>query len=205
MQSDGAKDSGVEINTIGTRHLVAAVGTPDFKADYVNKKIDGWIAAIKKLTVIAASQPHAAFAAFTQCMQGQWTFLCRSMPDVAHLFVRLEDEIHLHFLPSLLRREINSLERAVLSLPARFGGLGILKPNVISVDAHENSMRLSAPLVKLIIKQEMNLEPTEINFDVKQTRMQIDEDIEKMQKAKLEQLMLEASEVLKSALKNTIE
>ena len=111
----------------------------------------------------------------------------------------------MHFLPSLLRREINSLERAVLSLPARFGGLGILKPNVISVDAHENSMRLSAPLVKLIIKQEMNLEPTEINFDVKQTRMQIDEDIEKMQKAKLEQLLLEAPEVLKSAMKNTVE
>ena len=108
----------------------------------------------------------------------------------------------MHFLPSLLCCEINSLERAVLSLPARFGGLGILKPNVISVDAHENSMRLSAPLVKLIIKQEMNLEPTEINFDVKQTRMQIDEDIEKMQKAKLEQPLLEAPE---AALKNNVE
>ena len=66
-------------------------------------------------------------------------------------------------------------------------------------------MRLSALLVKLIIKQEMNLEPTEINFDVKQTRMQIDEDIEKMQKTKLEQLLLEAPEVLKSAMKNTVE
>jgi hypothetical protein len=72
LQVDGAKDSGVEINTTGTRHLGAAVGTKEFKADYVNKKIDGWIAALKKLAVVATSQPHAAFSAFTQCMQGQW-------------------------------------------------------------------------------------------------------------------------------------
>ena len=125
LQIDGTKDSGIEINTTGTRHLGAAVGTPKFKTDYVNKKIDGWIAAVKKLAVIASSQPHAAFAAFTQCMQGQWTFISRAMPDVSHLFLRLEEVIRLHFLPALLRRHVNDIERQVLSLPARLVGLGI--------------------------------------------------------------------------------
>ena len=75
----------------------AAVGTKEFKADSVNKKIDGWIAALKKLAVVATSQPHAAFSAFT-CMQGQWTFLSRSMPDISPLFERLEAVIRLEFI-----------------------------------------------------------------------------------------------------------
>jgi len=90
VKAEGAKDSGIEINTTGTRHLGAAVGTEKFKAEYVNTKIDGWIFALKKLSAIATSQPHAAFAAFTQCMQSQWTFLSRSMPEISPLFVRLE-------------------------------------------------------------------------------------------------------------------
>ena len=125
LQTDGTKDSGVEINTTGTRHLGAAVGTSDFKAEYVNKKIDSWISALNKLSMVAASQPHAAFAAFTQCMQGQWTFICRAMPDVSPLFLRLEEAIRMTFLPALLRRQVNDLEREVLSMPARMGGLGI--------------------------------------------------------------------------------
>ena len=103
VKVEGAKDSGVEINTTGTRHLGAAVGTVKFKEEYVNTKIDGWIAALLKLSAIATSEPHAAFSAFTQCMQGQWTFLSRSMPGISHLLERLEKVIRLHFLPALLR------------------------------------------------------------------------------------------------------
>jgi hypothetical protein len=149
LRVEGAKDSGVEIATTGTRHLGAAVGTQDFKDAYVNKKIDGWVEALKTLAAVASSQPHAAFAAFTQCMQGQWTFLARSMPGISPLFERLEDVIRLTFLPALLRRNINDFERDVLSLPARHGGLGITKPQVECVNAHENSMKVSAPLIKL--------------------------------------------------------
>src|ERR1700710_1685258 len=50
VKVEGAKDSGVEINTTGTRHLGAAVGTVKFKEEYVNTKIDGWIAALLKLS-----------------------------------------------------------------------------------------------------------------------------------------------------------
>ena len=75
VQTEGSKDSGIEINCEGTRHLGAAVGNPEFKQSYVKQKIDNWILAVKKLAGIAATQPHAAFSTFTQCLQGQWTFL----------------------------------------------------------------------------------------------------------------------------------
>ena len=101
---------------------------------------------LKKLTEIARSQPHAAFAALTQCLQSQWTFLTRAMPDVAHLFQPLEEEIRVRFLPSLLKREINDQERSLFSLPARLGGLGIQNPTEACEYSFANSMRVSDPL-----------------------------------------------------------
>jgi len=121
-------------------------------------------------------------------MQGQWTFISRAMPDVSHLFLRLEEVIRLEFLPALLRRQVNDIEREVLSLPARLGGLGISKPHCNSVDAHENSKRLSQPLIKLILRQELELDPVEI-VEVKHLRLKIDEESEKIQALKLESLL----------------
>ena len=93
-------------------------------------------------------------------MQGQWTFLSRSMPGISPLFQRLEDVIRMTFLPALLRRNVNDFERNVLSLPARLGGLGISLPQVETVNAHENSLRVSAPLTRLILRQELELDPS---------------------------------------------
>ena len=107
VKTDGSKDSGIEVITEGTRHLGAAVGTTEFKRSYIAKKVDNWISALKRLTLIAASEPHAAYSAFTQCLQGQWTFVCRSMPCASELFQPLEDTIRSTFLPTLLKRDVN--------------------------------------------------------------------------------------------------
>jgi hypothetical protein len=66
--------------------------------------VDNWILAVKKLADIATTQPHAAFAAFTQSLQGQWTFLSRAMPEVSHLFQPLEDAIRSNFIQSVKAR-----------------------------------------------------------------------------------------------------
>ena len=126
IQTEGAKDSGVEIISNGTRHLGAAVGTEDFKHSYVKKKVDSWI--------------HAVFAAYTHCLQSQWTFLCRSMPGTPALFEPLEDAIRQVLIPALLRREVSDLERDLISLPARMGGLGICKPTEQCIISHTNSL-----------------------------------------------------------------
>ena len=123
VHTDGSKDSGVEIITTGTRHLGAAVGTEEFKHKYVKQKVDVWIECVKILSKIASSEPHAAFSTYTHCLQSQWTFLCRTMPGTPLLFQPLEDVIRKVFIPSLLRREVNDLERDLLSLPARMGGM----------------------------------------------------------------------------------
>ena len=101
---EGSKDTGIEINCEGTRHLGAAVGSSSFKQSYIKQKVDGWIHAVKKLAGIAATQPHAAYAAFTHCLQGQWTFLSRAMSGTSDMFKPLEDVIRADFIRSLLRR-----------------------------------------------------------------------------------------------------
>ncbi|MCY7393226.1 MAG: hypothetical protein LH647_17540, partial [Leptolyngbyaceae cyanobacterium CAN_BIN12] len=73
------------------------------------------------------------------------------------------------------------------------------------VDAHENSKKLSEPLVKLILRQELELDPEEIAGEVKHLRMQIDETSEKLQATKLEALLLRVSPEMKNAMKNTVE
>ena len=107
VQTEGSKDSGIEINCEGTRHLGAAVGNSKFKKSYITQKVNNWICAVKKLDDIAVTQPHAAFASFTQCLQGQWTFLCRAMPGTSELFKPLEATIRADFIRALLRRDVN--------------------------------------------------------------------------------------------------
>jgi len=200
IQTEGAKDSGVEIISNGTKHLGAAVGTEDFKHSYVSKKVD-WIQCVKTLSTVAASEPHAAYAAYTHCLQSQWTFLCRSMPGTPALFQPLEDTIRMVFIPALLRREVNDLERDLISLPARMGGLGISKPTEECLISHTNSVYVSAPLVRLVQRQELEFDPVELSDEVKKLRYDVDKENEVRNKAKLDVILENAPPELKLALK----
>ena len=104
IQTEGSKDTGVEVTSEGTRHLGAAVGHTDFRHGYIKEKVKQWVKIVHKLAEVAVTQPHAAFAAFTHCLQGQWTFLSRTMPDCAEHFQPLEDVIQQDFIHTLFKR-----------------------------------------------------------------------------------------------------
>ena len=61
------------------------------------------------------------------------------MPVAVELFQPLEDAIRGEFLPTLLKRDVNELERDLISLPVRLGGMGISKPIKQCEIAHFNS------------------------------------------------------------------
>ena len=56
------------------------------------------------------------------------------------------------FLPTLLGRTVNDLERELVSLPARFAGLGIANPCTQCEKVIQEE--LTAPLLELILAQE---------------------------------------------------
>ena len=61
---DVFRGSGVQITKEGNQHLGVAVGSNSFREKYVKDKVATWIEEIDRLTSIAKSQPHAAYAAF---------------------------------------------------------------------------------------------------------------------------------------------
>ena len=181
IQLDGSKDQltqvgaqGVEIVTTGARHLGAAVGTLQYKHTYISKKVEAWVGAVKTLADIAMTEPQAAFAAYTHCLQSQWTFLCRTMPGTPELFQPLEDAIRKVFIAKLFRRDVSERERDLLSLPARLGGMGITKPTEEAAIASANSMYVSDPLVRLVARQEFALDPTALLDQIKKLRRDVD-------------------------------
>ena len=201
VQSDGAKDTGVELTVEGTRHLGAAIGTPGFKAQFIEKKVLSWIASVKRISQIATTQPHAAFVIFTHCLQRQWTFVSRSVPAISLLLQPLENEIRLSFIPSLLQRNVNDSERLLLSLPARFGGMGILNPAAECDDAHANSMSISEPLIRLILRQETDFDPKELETTVKEIRKEIDSKNDTRHKDRLNEILIHALPEMKQSIK----
>ena len=104
------------------------------------------------------------------------------------------------FIKALLKRDVNDRERDMLSLPARLGGLGIGKPTEECLIAHTNSVYICAPLVRLIKRQEYDLDPSELSREVKSLRLDIDNETDTRLKAKLDVILDNAPAELKKAV-----
>jgi len=127
------------------------------------------------------------------------------MPANPQLFQPLEDSIRTVFIPALLRREINDLERDLFSLPARMGGMGICKPTEQCISSHNNSNYVCAPLVRLVQRQELEFDPSELYVEVKKLRGDVDDENDSRSKARLGLVLENAPPELKLALKAATE
>ena len=83
------------------RHLGAAIGTRSFVEGYVHHKVSKWVQEVECLSSITATQPHAAYVAFTHGLTSKWTYLARTIPNLEELFKPLENAIRQQLLPSL--------------------------------------------------------------------------------------------------------
>ena len=71
----------------------------------------------------------------------------------------LEDTIRLKFLPALIGQNApNNIERDLLALPARLGGIGIIDPIQLSASHYTTSKNVS--LVSLILQQSTSYMPS---------------------------------------------
>ena len=125
--------TGINVTTEGKRHLGAAIGSRSYTVEYVNGKVRKWSEEIIQLANIAKTQPHAAYCAYTHGLSSRWTFLSRTIPDIAELLQPLEDAIQQHLIPALTGcPPCSREERDLLALPVRLGGIGIINPVSIS-------------------------------------------------------------------------
>ena len=146
--------TGVSITAEGKRNLGAAIGTNSFVESYVKRKVSGWVHEVERLSSIAVTQPHAAYAAFTHGQTSKWTYLERTIPDIGDLLKPVENAIRQLFLPSLTgQNAFNDADRDLMALPVRLGGIGIIDPCRQSTANNNASEKITASLVALILQQ----------------------------------------------------
>ena len=117
----------------------------------------------------------------------------RTVPGISRLFEPLEDALRTKLIPALARgRAINDLDRRLLELPPRMGGLGIPNPVVVAEEEFQNSLRLTTSLVEKIVAQE---EQGEVNSqEIKIMKSDISKSKENKQKNDLQNLMGQLSQ-----------
>ncbi len=111
-----------------------------------------------KLSDIAKEEPQLAFAAYTKGLSHKWSYIQRTVRDVSEFFSPLEHTIRKVFISSLLGRQISDIERRLLSLPLRYGGMGIANPMVTCDREYEASISITESLKSLIINQQNSLD-----------------------------------------------
>ena len=175
--------TGINVTTEGKRHLGAAIGSRSYTVEYVADKVKKWSEEIRQLATIAKTQPHAAYCAYTHGLSSRWSYLSRTIPDIAELLQPLEDTIHQHLIPALTGRPpCSRIERDLLALPVCLGGIGIINPVSSSQRSFEASVRLTTPLVAAIATQDQDQTVDILKvIEVKASLRQSNRDYQKLQ------------------------
>ena len=148
------KDTGITITTEGQKHLVAVIGSPEFKSTFAKKLADKWVLELQELSKIAKTEPHAAYSNFVFSFKMKWNYYMRTIPNLIDHLQPLEDVISNDVVPSLFGSKVKDLVRRLVALPPKLGGMVITNPIEIANDEYENSIRLAQNLTKMIINQD---------------------------------------------------
>ena len=90
-------------------------------------------------------------------MTSKWTYVCRTIPEIDVLLRPLDEVIHQHFIPAITGcPPCSPLERQLLALPPRLGGLGLSNPSFDSQSEFESSKQVTASLVAMIVVLDLN-------------------------------------------------
>ena len=79
------------------------------------------------------------------------------MPDIQDLLEPLEDAISHMLIPAITERKCNQLDRNILALPVRLGGLGLGNPSLEARREYASSVEVTKPLVEQIVSQSHQL------------------------------------------------
>ena len=192
--------TGIKITLTGERHLGAVIGSPEFRSEYVRNKVHKWIDDVKQLALIAKEEPQAAYSAYTKALSMRWCFVQRTIPDTKDYFIPLEEVIREELIPAIIGRTVTDIERKILSLPVRMGGMGIQNPVLTADIEFENSINITRNLTALIEQQETDLR----NYDTENLK----DEIAKMKTEKEKKLMAQLDDVKQSVdnkLKRSLE
>ena len=102
------------------------MGTEEAIHEYVQELVADWVEQLDVLTSVAKSEPQAAYAAFTSGFKHKMTYFIRTIPNIAGDLKPLDEKINSDFIPAITEGHLcTSVERSLLSLPVRMGGMAM--------------------------------------------------------------------------------
>ena len=148
------ENTNINITMEGRKYLGAALETKKFCDTFLKNKVENWTKEIERLSVIAKTQPHAAYSAFTHGVSSKWTYMARTNSNLAQFLQLLTKAIDSDLIPALTGQSApGEMIRKVFALPARRGGLGIIDPLSLHRES-AYSLKVTEPLTKLILQQQ---------------------------------------------------
>ena len=142
----------VMITCEGVKVLGCPIGTQEYVNKELTNKVKLWCERVCFLSKVAVSQPQSAYSAFTHGLFSEWTYLFRTCHFEECQVQPLNDCVFNVFIPSLLGRDaVSELERDWISLPTRYGGLGLVNPCWFAKCQRSSSIAITQPLVELLL------------------------------------------------------
>ena len=123
----------------------------------------------------------------------------RTIPGINHLFQPLESVLREKLIPTLVGKAVTDLERKILALPVRLGGIGISDPSQTAQLEFDNSSAITADLSRIIYNQEKdftNFESGRVEDIIKQRKTIKDQFL----KDKLDEILTVADPMTKRIL-----
>ena len=130
------------------------------------------------LAKIAVIEPQSAYCAFTAGFKHKVTYTMRTIPDICQHLQKLDQYVEKVFIPALIDGHIpNNVERKLLSLPVKLGGMGIVIFADIAKTEYQNSRNITESLTKLHLEQttEYNInrdELAKLKYNIKKEKLQ---------------------------------
>ena len=175
------KDCEISIKLDRQRHLGAVLGSDEYKDYYIRNLIDDWSKMMKKLVEFSKSQPHAAYSAFTHGVRHKVTYFMRTIEGLEKYLDPIDRIIDNDFIPSLFGCQVSPLERQIMSLPVKYGGLGIPVLTKLAVKEYSTSVKVTQQLVSTMEAQCSGIKPDDNSVRDKLSQI-LDERIEEYKK-----------------------
>jgi hypothetical protein len=159
----------------GKRHLGAVIGSEEYKEQYINESVDRWVNELQILSEIARIQPQAAYSAYIYGFKSKFTYAMRTIPGIDKHLQRIESVLRHEFIPAITGGHICSdMERNLLALPVKLGGLGIDNICKRATSEYHASRKVTNDLVENIKNQNKvtaeGQQTNQIKNEVKKTR-----------------------------------
>ena len=175
-------DTWIKITTECRHHLGPVIGSYKYRREYVQNKIDEPINKIKLLSMKAKREPQAAYSCFIIAFKHKPSCIIRTIPNISDQLNQLDGEIISEFKRAITGGiHCSNIERQLLSLSSKLGGLGILIFAEILNQEYEYSLMLSKDLLTRILKQEIQLSS---ETDVQNIKQKIESQKQQKHQAK---------------------